>query len=277
MVPVRRVLAVAVGRIGPDKLAHLPARLERGAHLAGDVLCVKVVEDRPEGGHIALLGGRVDAVVHRDVADAPLGKIPLEVVARQDVVAPETGEVLGEHRVDPARLDVLHHAQEARPVEVRPRVAVVRVDFHDGQAVFPAVVQQEIPLVPDALGGAVPVAVLLGKAQVERRARRAHGPLRSRSSICPPPAPIYAARRRTMRGAGRGKTAAKAAVSCSGMRGRRFRRPSAKARSGPPASNRHRSGSGPSRPFSPHTAPGRPRGRAHRTGCRFPARGRCPC
>lgn len=202
MVPVRRVLAVAVGRIGPDKLAHLPARLERGAHLAGDVLCVKVVEDRPEGGHIALLGGRVDAVVHRDVADAPLGKIPLEVVARQDVVAPETGEVLGEHRVDPARLDVLHHAQEARPVEVRPRVAVVRVDFHDGQAVFPAVVQQEIPLVPDALGGAVPVAVLLGKAQVERRARRAHGPLRSRSSICPPPAPIYAARRRTMRRGG---------------------------------------------------------------------------
>ena len=88
---------------------------------------IHVIHDGPEGGDI--IGGGVhagvDAVQQGDVPHPVLGEVPLHVVAGQNVVPAQSGEILGDDHIDLFGLDVRNHPLEGRPVEVSAAPAVV--------------------------------------------------------------------------------------------------------------------------------------------------------
>lgn len=118
---LRRVHPVAVHGLAADEEAAALLVALDGLYLLRNVLGVHVVHDGAEGRDV--VGGgvyaRVDAVQQGDVPHAVLGEVALHIVAGEDVVAAEPGEVLGYDQVDAPGLDVGEHAAESGAVEVR--------------------------------------------------------------------------------------------------------------------------------------------------------------
>ena len=108
----------------------------------------------------------VHAVVNGDVAHAVHGEIHLHVLAGQQVVAAQTGEVFGHDTVDFSGFNISYHALEVRTVKVRAAVPVVYVLVNDPQAVFLGV-----PAEHHALGGdgiALPrIVIVAGKTVIK--------------------------------------------------------------------------------------------------------------
>ena len=154
LVFLRGVHLVAVYRLAADELP-LPLLIPLDAlDLLGDILCVHVVHDGPEGGDV--VGGGVhagvDAVQQGDVPHPVLREVPIHVVAGQDVVAAQTGEILSDDHVDLFSLDVRGHPLEGRPVEAGSAPAVVYIGVIDAQLVLLHKLPQQGFLVLDALG-----------------------------------------------------------------------------------------------------------------------------
>ena len=154
LVLLRWVHLVAVNRLAADELSlPLLIPLDR-FDLLGDILGIHVVHDGPEGGDI--VGGGVhagvDAVQQGDVPRPMFREISLHVVAGQDVVPAQSGEVLGDDHVDLLGLDVGNHPLEGRPVKTGAAPAVVYIGVIDAQPVLLDKLTQQGFLVLDALG-----------------------------------------------------------------------------------------------------------------------------
>ena len=154
LVFLRGVHLVAIHRLAADELSlPLLIPLDR-FDLLGDILGVHVVHDGPEGRDV--VGGGVhagvDAVQQGDVPHPVLREVPLHVVAGQDVVPAQSGEVLGDDHVDLLGLDVGNHPLEGRPVKTGAAPAVVYIGVIDAQPVLLDKLTQQGFLVLDALG-----------------------------------------------------------------------------------------------------------------------------
>src|SRR5699024_8978245 len=129
----------------------------------GDVLGVHVVHDGPERRDV--VGGGVhtgvDAVQQGDVPHPVLREVPLHVVAGQDVVPAQSGEILGDDHVDLLGLDVRNHPLEGRAVKTGAAPAVVYIGVIDDQPVLLYKLPQQGFLILDALGGSLAL-ILLG-------------------------------------------------------------------------------------------------------------------
>ena len=88
-----------------------------------------------------------------------LGEVPLHVVAGQNVVPAQSGEILGDDHIDLFGLDVRNHPLEGRPVEVSAAPAVVNIGIVDAQPVLLYKLPQQGFLVLDALRW--PLALIL--------------------------------------------------------------------------------------------------------------------
>ncbi len=173
MVAVVRVLAVAVGGEGADELPLAPFPVQGGADLVGDIPAVLIVHHVFKGYEGVVDGGgvlhAVDVVHHGDKTDVEQGEDHLQILADQDVVPAQPGQVLDDDAVDCAAFDVVHHPLEIRAVEVRPGPAVV--DIRARQADIAAAVHVfagDILLCGDAVAFLF-IAVLSGDTQISRR------------------------------------------------------------------------------------------------------------
>lgn len=151
---LRGVYLVAVHRLAADKLS-LPLLIPLDAlDFLGDILGIHVVHDGTKGRYI--VGGRVyssvDAVQQRDVPHPVLGEVPLHVVAGQNVVLAQPGEVLGDDHVDLLGLDASDHPLEGRAVKIRAAPAVIYIGIVDAQPVLLYKLPQQGFLVLDTLG-----------------------------------------------------------------------------------------------------------------------------
>ena len=121
--------------------------------LLGNILGVHVVHDGTERGDV--IGGRVhtgvDAVQQGDVPHPVFREVPLHVVAGQDVVPAQAGEVLGNDHIDLLGLDVGDHPLEAGPVKTGAAPTVVHIGVVDAQPVLLHKLPQQRLLVLDAL------------------------------------------------------------------------------------------------------------------------------
>ena len=79
-------------------------------------------------------------------------EIPLHIVAGQDVVPAQPGEVLGDDHVDLLGLNIRDHPLEGRPVEAGSAPAIVYIGVIDAQPVLLHKLPQQGFLVLDALG-----------------------------------------------------------------------------------------------------------------------------
>ena len=119
---------IAIYRLAADKQPFsLFVPLDAG-DLFGDVLCVHVVHNGPERRDLVGDGVHtgVNAVQQGDVPHTVFREIALHIVAGHDVVAPQPGQILGNHHVHPSGLNVPQHPPELRAVETGARPAVVR-------------------------------------------------------------------------------------------------------------------------------------------------------
>ena len=153
---------VAVHRLAADELP-LPLLIPFDAlDLFGDVFGVHVVHDGTEWGNV--VGGGVyagvNAVQQRDVPHPMFREIPFHVVAGQDVVPSQSGEVLGDDHVDLLRLNISDHPLEGRTVETGAAPAVVYIGVVDAQPVLLHKRPQQGFLVLDALGRSLALILL---------------------------------------------------------------------------------------------------------------------
>ena len=119
-----------------------------------DVLGVHIVHDSAKRCDVIGCGVHpgVDTVQQGDVADTVLREVSLHVVAGQDVVAAQAGQILGDDHVYLFGLDVGNHTLEIRTVEVRSAPAVVDVGVENGQTVLLDKFIEQGLLVVDAFG-----------------------------------------------------------------------------------------------------------------------------
>ena len=89
-----------------------------------------------------------------------LREVSLHVVAGQDVVAAQAGQILGDDHVYLFGLDIGNHTLEIRTVEVRSAPAVVDVGVENAEAVLLDKLVEQRLLVVDTLGRAF-VLILL--------------------------------------------------------------------------------------------------------------------
>ena len=111
------MLFIAIGGTGADKDPGPLPGIQGGPHLPGDVPGVQVVDHRPEGGQVVLARSGVDVVPQGDVPHSFFREVPFQVVAGEDVVPPQPGQVFGEDGVQQAFFDVPQHLLKAGAVE----------------------------------------------------------------------------------------------------------------------------------------------------------------
>ena len=87
-------------------------------------------------------------------------EIPLHIVAGQDVVPAQPGEVLGNDHVDLLFFDIRNHPLEGRAVKTGAAPAVVYIGVMDAQPVLLHKLPQQGFLVLDALGWSLALILL---------------------------------------------------------------------------------------------------------------------
>ena len=159
---LRWVHLVAIHWLAADKLPlPLLIPLDR-FDLLGDVFGVHVVHDRPKRGDVVGRGvhAGVDAVQQGDIPHPVFREIPLHIVAGQDVVPAQPGEVLGNDHVDLLFFDIRNHPLEGRAVKTGAAPAVVYIGVMDAQPVLLHKLPQQGFLVLDALGWSLALILL---------------------------------------------------------------------------------------------------------------------
>lgn len=118
----------------------------------GYVLCVHVVQDVLERRdiHAARVVDGINAIIDCDKPHIPLREVNLRVLAAENVVAPQAGEVLHNDKVDFAFFNVRNHFLEAGPLKISPRVSIVRIYGPDLPALAFYIIGEHIVLVADA-------------------------------------------------------------------------------------------------------------------------------
>ena len=129
---------VSVDRLAADKLA-LPLLVSIDAFdFLGNILGVHIVHDRPERGDIVGRGfhAGVDAIQQRDISDPVFREVPLHIMAGQDIIPPQTGEVLCDDHIDPPGLDVGNHSLKSGSLEAGSAPSIVDVSVIYAKPVF---------------------------------------------------------------------------------------------------------------------------------------------
>lgn len=144
------VLAVAVGRSGAQPFPALRLGPLHRPDLPAGVPDEPLVKEVLEGHQLrALTPVGVHIVVDGDVADAKHGEPLLDVQPRVELVAPQSGQVLGDDGADLPVFHICHHLLEAGAVEAAPGIAVIHIKAGVGEAVLPCVPFQDISLRKD--------------------------------------------------------------------------------------------------------------------------------
>ena len=163
------ILIISIGSKSADKLACFPFCVHNGTHLFGNILCVQVIHDRLKRPHVilgaALVKG-IDPVSQRDIAHPPARKIAFEIIAGINIVPPQTGKILGQHQIDPPRLDVTKHALETGAVKMEAGIAVVNIVIHDFPVLLHGITLQKCLLIGNTFRPAL-CFILFGKAQIQ--------------------------------------------------------------------------------------------------------------
>ena len=164
----RRVHPVAVHGLAPDELPLALLVMLHRLDLLGDVLGVHVVHDGPKRGDVIRrrFYARIHPVQQRDVAHALFREVPLHVVAGHDVIAAQTGKVLGDDHVDLARLDVPQHPLKTGSVEAGAAPAIIDVGIIDVQTMLADEGMEQGLLVGHAAGRPF-VLILLRQSDIQ--------------------------------------------------------------------------------------------------------------
>ena len=154
LVLLRGVHLVAIHGLATDELPPALLIPFDGLDLLGNVLGIHVVHNRPEGGDVIGSGfhAGVDAVQQGNVTHTLFREVPLHVVTGHDVVAAQTGQVLGDDHIDLFGFNVRKHPPECRAVKGGSAVAVIDIGVVYGEPMlFYKFIQQRV-LVGNALG-----------------------------------------------------------------------------------------------------------------------------
>ena len=164
---VLRVFQVSVRSKGSHEFAASAFGNETAANLFGDVLGVLGIEDVLQRQHHVILSlEAVHIVVDGNKADTLSGEDTLKIETHLDVISTEAGQILDDHAVDYAAVNVSEHFLKRGALEVRAGIAIVRIVLYDSKAVAPGTeILHEALLIDNAVAfGLVPV--FTGQARV---------------------------------------------------------------------------------------------------------------
>ena len=133
LVFILRVLTVAIGSKGTDKIAISALYSLAAADLDGDILGIGVVHQIFEGQHHIVCGGAfrhaVVIVIDSNEADPHKGKNFFQVFTGFDIVPSEPGEVLDYHTICCAGSHIVHDCMKARTVKGHTGNTVIFADL----------------------------------------------------------------------------------------------------------------------------------------------------
>ena len=137
---VVRVFAVAVGRPCADIIAVFHGLPCLGLDLPANVQCVSLVYHIFQGKHNTAVEAagvcRVKLVRDRNKTDVVGMEILFDIITGINGIPSQPGEVLDNHTVNMARLDIRKHLLETGAVEVRARRPIVDIGIIDNEIRF---------------------------------------------------------------------------------------------------------------------------------------------
>ncbi len=137
---VVRVFAVAVGRPCADIIAVFHGLPCLGLDLSANVQCVSLVYHIFQGKHNTAVEAagvcRVKLVRDRNKTDVVGMEILFDIITGINGIPSQPGEVLDNHTVNMARLDIRKHLLETGAVEVRARRPIVDIGIIDNEIRF---------------------------------------------------------------------------------------------------------------------------------------------
>ncbi len=111
-------------------------------YLAGQVLCIHIVQNVLERCNIVIIPIGVDSVIYGNIPYPLTAEIHVGVIAGLDIVSAKSAQVLGNDKIDLAAVNVLKQSCKCRSIKIQPRITVVRIDLVDGESSFVAEIRQ---------------------------------------------------------------------------------------------------------------------------------------
>ena len=161
------VFQIPVRSKGSHEFAASAFGNETAANLFRDVLGILGIEDVLQRQHHVILSlEAVHIVIDGNKADTLSREDTLKIEAHLDVISAETGQILDDHAVDHAAVNVSEHFLKRGALEVRAGVAIVRIVLYDSKVVAPGTeILHEALLIDNTVAlGLVPV--FTGQARV---------------------------------------------------------------------------------------------------------------
>ena len=176
-----RVLEITVGGKAPDKFTLLAVDVQRspdidrggGGH--GFVDHIGNTHGNELGGGIHIARRGIQTIVDGNEPHPVADKYIVEILPALGSISAEPGQILHDHTVDMACVDILHHPLEARAVKIGAAPAVIDVGVIDDN-IRPELemLLEDLPLVGNGVGLRL-VSVIPGQSDVERRLPGAEG------------------------------------------------------------------------------------------------------
>ena len=130
-----------------EPFAGHPLIAEHCPQFFAGVLCVPLVHDVAEWCEVVFhLVVAVHTVIDGYKADAQFWEANLRVEPYFQIVAPKPGHILDDHHTHQSGLNIGQHFLKPRPLEIRPGVSVVLINFMVGDAVLFCVSGQYLDL-----------------------------------------------------------------------------------------------------------------------------------
>ena len=111
-------------------------------YLAGQVLCIHIVQNVLERCNIVIIPIGVDSVIYGNITYPFSAEINIGVIACLDIVSAQSAQVLSNDKIDFAAVNVLKQSCKCRSVKIQPRITVVRIDLVDRESSFMAKIRQ---------------------------------------------------------------------------------------------------------------------------------------
>lgn len=162
-----RASDVTIGCSRCDPFPRHPFTAEHRPYLLAGVLRVPLIHNVAEWDKVIVhLAVAVHAVIDGHKADAQFREADFCVKTYLQIVPAKPGHILDHDRAYQTRLNIGHHFDKARPLEVGAGVAVILVNLVVGDAVLTGVLGQYLDLMGDAVAVSL-VLIITGEADIE--------------------------------------------------------------------------------------------------------------
>ncbi|SCI93315.1 Uncharacterised protein [uncultured Butyricicoccus sp.] len=165
MVFIPGVFLIPIGCEIPDEFPFLHFRAQGAADFPAGIARIHLIDNIAERRHIGIRPRGIEPVIDRDQTHAVFWEHQLYISSDLDIIAPQAGQVLDQHDVEPVLLHIAQHVLKARAVEVRPRPPVVYILVRHREALPCGILPQQGTLVMDALA-LTPVGVIAAQPQI---------------------------------------------------------------------------------------------------------------